>query len=168
LVAPSADKIEVVVHPQSVINFMVEYNDGSVLEQLCYPDMRTPIAHALAWPDRMTSGVSPLDLIKIAKLEFEQPEHDKFPSINLAYQAITTGGTAPAVLNAANEIAVEAFLGERLAFLDIAKVVEQTLENVSIKPVTDVEQLLSEDKLAREFASETVAGLNQANRVSRL
>ncbi|MFV2057039.1 MAG: 1-deoxy-D-xylulose-5-phosphate reductoisomerase [Thiohalomonadales bacterium] len=152
----SPEDIEVVVHPQSVIHSMVEYIDGSVLAQLGNPDMRTPIAHALAWPKRMESGVSHLDLIKVAKLEFEKPDLEKFSCIKLAYDAITVGGTAPAVLNAANEIAVASFLDQKLGFLDIAKVVEKTMENITIREISDVNELLAEDAKAREFALELV------------
>ena len=162
------DNIEVVVHPQSVIHSMVEYVDGSVLAQLGNPDMRTPIANALGWPNRIESGVKSLNLIEIAKLEFEQPDHKKFPCINLAYQAINIGGTAPAVLNAANEIAVDAFLTKKLAFLDIARVVENTLENVSVEQVENIEQLLLVDSQARQYAMESVAKLNQEFRASIL
>jgi len=160
------ENIDVVVHPQSVIHSMVEYVDGSVLAQLGNPDMRTPIANALGWPNRIESGVDSLNLLEIAKLEFEQPDHKKFPSINLAYQAINTGGTAPAILNAANEIAVDAFLNEKLAFLDIARVVEQTLENISVRNVKNIAQLLIEDNHAREYAINAVAKLSHTFRAA--
>ena len=160
------EDIEVVVHPQSVIHSMVEYVDGSVLAQLGNPDMRTPIAHALAWPNRMTSGVSSLDMIKTAKLEFEKPDFEKFPCLRLAYEAISAGGTAPAILNAANEIAVDNFLNGNLAYLDIAKVVEKTLEKTTIREFNDLPSLLEEDAKARLLAMESVNHFQATKRVS--
>ncbi|MGB0714003.1 MAG: 1-deoxy-D-xylulose-5-phosphate reductoisomerase, partial [Gammaproteobacteria bacterium] len=122
-----SDQIEVVIHPQSVIHSMVAYSDGSVLAQLGNPDMRTPIAHAMAWPERHDSGVEPLDLFSVARLDFEKPDPSRFPCLDLARQAMERGGTATAVLNAANEIAVEAFLDGRVGFLDIPRAIEHTL-----------------------------------------
>lgn len=150
------EKIEVVLHPQSVIHSMVEYIDGSVLAQLGQPDMRTPIAHALAWPERMESGVSSLDLFQIGRLDFERPDPVRFPCLRLAYEAIKSGGTASAVLNAANEVAVEAFLNERLRFTAIAEVVEETLQQQSIEQVDDLESLLEADRSARVVAEQAV------------
>jgi 1-deoxy-D-xylulose-5-phosphate reductoisomerase len=155
------DKIEVVLHPQSVIHSMVEYVDGSILAQLGQPDMRTPIAHALAWPDRIESGVSSLDLFHIGRLDFEPPDPHRFPCLGLAYQAIQSGGTACAVLNAANEVAVGAFLNERLDFTSIAAVVEETLQQQPIEQVKDLESLLQADHKARVVAEQVVQ-----NRVS--
>jgi 1-deoxy-D-xylulose-5-phosphate reductoisomerase len=126
----SEARIEVLVHPQSVIHSMVAYVDGSVLAQLGVPDMRTPIAYSLAWPKRMEAPSAKLDLAKIATLSFEEPDHERFPALSLAREALRMGRGAPTVLNAANEIAVAAFLGRRLAFLDIARVVEATLERI--------------------------------------
>ena len=155
------EKIEVVLHPQSVIHSMVEYVDGSVLAQLGQPDMRTPIAHALAWPERTESGVDRLDLFQIARLDFERPDPLRFPCLELAYQAIASGGTACAVLNAANEVAVEAFLNERLGFTAIAEVVEETLQRLPVEPVKDLESLLEVDRKARDVAEQALQ-----NRVS--
>ena len=126
-----ADKIQVVIHPQSVIHSMVEYVDGSVLAQLGNPDMRTPIAYALGFPERIDAGVSSLDLFKIAHLDFEAPDTVRFPCLGLAYQALRQGGTAPATLNAANEVAVDAFLDERIPFKLIPAMIESVLEKNS-------------------------------------
>ena len=134
LFAASAEQIQVVVHPQSVIHSMVEYADGSVLAQLGNPDMRTPIAYALGFPERIEAGVSPLDLFKIARLDFEEPDMQRFRCLDLAYQALRKGGTAPAILNAANEVAVAAFLDDKLAFLEIPALIEQTLEQLASVP----------------------------------
>ena len=152
----SADQIQVVVHPQSVIHSMVEYIDGSVLAQLGNPDMRTPIAYALGFPERIESGVATLDLFKIARLDFEAPDVQRFPCIALAYAALRAGGSAPAVLNAANEIAVAAFLERRLPFQAIAAVIEQTLADVSNTPVDTLEQVLAADAQARQVAQAQV------------
>jgi 1-deoxy-D-xylulose-5-phosphate reductoisomerase len=145
----SPDQIEVVVHPQSVIHSMVEYVDGSVLAQLGNPDMRTPIAYALGYPDRLESGVSSLDLFKIARLDFEVPETQKFPSLRLAFDALKAGGNAAAIMNAANEVAVDAFINEKISFTDIPVLIEYVLEKSQIKQVTDIEMLISSDIEAR-------------------
>lgn len=150
------EQIEVVVHPQSVIHSMVEYVDGSVLAQLGNPDMRTPIAYALGFPERMDSGVGALDLFKIARLDFEAPDFSRFPCLSLAYQVLEAGGTAPAVLNAANEIAVEAFLAERIPFLGIPRLIEKVLEQMSIGAADSLEQVLAADCEARLLAGEWV------------
>ncbi|MDZ7622363.1 MAG: 1-deoxy-D-xylulose-5-phosphate reductoisomerase [Candidatus Competibacteraceae bacterium] len=154
--APS-DRIEVVVHPQSVIHSMVEYQDGSVLAQLGHPDMRTPIAHALAWPGRMDSGVAFLDFARLTALEFQAPDFTRFPALRLARSALAAGGTAPAILNAANEVAVQAFLDRRIRFTDIAVVVEQTLEQVAGRAVETLTAVLDDDARARAVACEQVA-----------
>ena len=145
----SPDQIEVVVHPQSVIHSMVEYADGSVLAQLGNPDMRTPIAYALGYPDRLESGVSSLDLFKIARLDFEVPDTQKFPSLRLAFDALKAGGNAAAIMNAANEVAVDAFINEKISFTDIPVLIEYVLEKSQIKQVTDIEMLISSDIEAR-------------------
>ena len=150
----SADRIGVVLHPQSVIHSMVAYSDGSVLAQLGNPDMRTPIAHALAWPQRMASGVEPLDLFEVARLDFETPDLERFPCLRLAYQAIQTGGAAPAILNATNEVAVAAFLAGRIAFTDIPAVIGSVLEVQSTDPVNDLDALLAVDAEARVRAEQ--------------
>jgi 1-deoxy-D-xylulose-5-phosphate reductoisomerase len=154
-----ADAIEVVVHPQSVIHSLVQYVDGSVLAQLGNPDMRTPIAHALAYPDRIEAGVAPLDLVKVAALNFEAPDFARFPCLDLAYQALRAGGTAPAVLNAANEIAVAAFLDRKLPFLAIPRLVEHTLAALPVHPANTLEDVLEADAAARASAQESVRRL---------
>jgi len=145
--------IDVLIHPQSVVHSMVQYRDGSVLAQLGRPDMRTPIAHALAWPERIESGVSPLDFTQIAGLHFEAPDLKRFPCLRLAYEAMQTGGTAPTVLNAANEIAVEAFLAGSVSFLQLAELVEDTLSYAKISPAVDLTTIIEADKDARRLAS---------------
>ena len=147
-----ADVIDVVVHPQSLVHSMVEYVDGSVLAQLGNPDMRTAIAHALAWPERVESGVPSLDLAACAPLQFEQPDLVTFRCLALAFQALRAGGDAPAVLNAANEVAVEAFLAGALPFLSIADVVEAVLAELPTQAVVDVGMLCERDRMAREAA----------------
>jgi 1-deoxy-D-xylulose-5-phosphate reductoisomerase len=156
------DKIQVVIHPQSVIHSMVSYTDGSVLAQMGHPDMRTPIAHALAWPQRMSSGVEPLDLFAVARLDFEQPDLKRFPCLAMAYQALNTGGTATTVLNAANEMAVAAFLNRKLAFTDIAVVIEKTLEQIPVTAMSSLDIVMSKDTEARYVATEWVSKLGVA------
>ncbi|MGY1487814.1 1-deoxy-D-xylulose-5-phosphate reductoisomerase [Methylobacillus pratensis] len=149
-----AEKIEVVVHPQSVIHSMVEYVDGSVLAQLGNPDMRTPIAYGLAYPERLEAGVNALDLFKIGRLDFEAPDTARFPCLRLAFDALRHGGTAPAILNAANEVAVDAFLNGNIGFLDIPRLIEAVLTAMSIEAVTSISQLVEADALARSHALE--------------
>ncbi len=152
--------IDVVVHPQSVIHSMVTYSDGSVLAQLGNPDMRTPIAHALAWPERIVSGVEPLNIFDVAKLDFEQPDLERFPCLRLCYEAIKTGGSATTVLNAANEVAVEAFLDEKIKFNDIAVLIEQTLDKVNItESIGTLEEILDVDVTARAITNECIAAM---------
>lgn len=153
----SAEQIDVVIHPQSVIHSMVEYNDGSVLAQLGNPDMRTPIAYGLGYPDRLESGVGSLDLLKIGRLDFGAPDYARFPCLRLAYEALKAGGTAPAILNAANEIAVEAFLVDRIGFMDIASLIESVLSISNVEAVASIEQLVSVDLSARELARQWLA-----------
>jgi 1-deoxy-D-xylulose-5-phosphate reductoisomerase len=148
--APS--RVDVVVHPQSIVHSFVEYLDGSMLAQLGNPDMRTPIAHALGWPERVCSGVESLDLIRTARLDFEAPDLNRFPCLRLARSAAEAGGTVPAVLNAANEIAVEAFLDHRLGFLDIPAVIEGVLAKHRSAPVVSLEDVLAADEWARTQA----------------
>lgn len=150
------DQVEVVVHPQSVVHSMVEYIDGSVLAQLGNPDMRTPIAHALAWPHRIESGVASLDIFSIARLDFQQPDPQRFPCLRLAYEAVRTGGTAPAILNAANEVAVQAFLDGRLSFMQIPAVIDSTLEALRPREASSLEIILEDDRMARDFAARQV------------
>jgi 1-deoxy-D-xylulose-5-phosphate reductoisomerase len=144
-----ADAIEVLVHPQSLVHSMVDYLDGSVLAQLGNPDMRTAIGHALAWPERIDTGVAPLDLAALAPLQFEHPDTGTFRCLALAFQALRAGGDAPAILNAANEVAVEAFLAGALGFLDIANVVESVLAELPPEAVVDVQTLVGRDRQAR-------------------
>lgn len=148
------EQIEVVVHPQSVIHSMVEYVDGSVLAQLGNPDMRTPIAYALGYPDRLDSGVSALDLMKIARLDFEAPDMVRFPCLRLAYEALKRGDTAPAILNAANEVAVAAFLEQNISFMDIPRMIEAVLASADILPVSTLDSVIAADAAAREAAME--------------
>ncbi len=145
------------VHPQSVIHSMVEYHDGSVIAQLGAPDMRTPIACALAWPERIDSGVAPLDFTTLGRLDFERVDAARFPCVRLAVEAIRQGGTAPAALNAANEIAVEAFLEGRLGFTEIARVIEKVLDEVNAEPLVSLEQAYAADVEARALARRFVA-----------
>lgn len=149
----SPDAIDVVIHPQSIIHSMVEYVDGSVLAQLGNPDMRTPIAHALAWPERIESGVASLDIVATARLDFGAPDSKRFPCLGLAIQAAKEGGSAPAVLNAANEVAVEGFLKGQLSFIDIAGIVAGTLEAHEVAELESLEHVQQIDKKAREDAS---------------
>ena len=155
-----AEQIQVVQHPQSVIHSMVSYVDGSVLAQLGNPDMRTPIAHALAWPERIDSGVSELDLFAVARLDFEPPNEQTFPCLSLARQAVEQGGSAPAVLNAANEVAVEAFLGRRIRFVDIPVVIERTLAERAITEPLSISEVVALDQQSRDFASAVVSTLS--------
>ncbi|MEO1223230.1 MAG: 1-deoxy-D-xylulose-5-phosphate reductoisomerase [Pseudomonadota bacterium] len=154
----SEDAIDVLVHPQSVIHSMVEYADGSVLAQLGTPDMRIPIAYTLAWPKRMTTPAATLDLAAIASLTFEAPDTVRFPCLDLARSALRTGGTAPAILNAANEVAVEAFLLGRIGFLDIAAVNDNVHSALGAPSATDLAEILAIDAEARRHAEATIAG----------
>ncbi|MGG7055593.1 1-deoxy-D-xylulose-5-phosphate reductoisomerase [Nitrosomonas sp. ANs5] len=151
------EKIQVVVHPQSVIHSMVEYIDGSVLAQLGNPDMRTPIAHALSYPDRIESGVRSLDIFEIAQLDFEKPDFERFPCLGLAYKALSMGGNMPAVLNAANEVAVEVFLAGGMPFTAIPVMIEQVMQTINQQQVTSLDDVLAADSLARETAREWLA-----------
>ncbi|WP_200628960.1 1-deoxy-D-xylulose-5-phosphate reductoisomerase [Stutzerimonas balearica] len=147
-------QVEVVVHPQSVIHSMVDYVDGSVLAQLGNPDMRTPIAHALAWPERIDSGVSALDLLRIGQLEFQAPDDARFPCLRLAREAAEAGGTAPAMLNAANEVAVEAFLRRRIRFTEIASIIADVLEQEAVGAAGCLDDVLMADQQARRLAGD--------------
>lgn len=148
------DQIEVVIHPQSVIHSMVDYVDGSVLAQLGNPDMRTPIAHALAWPQRIDSGVAPLDLFSIARLDFHAPDEQRFPCLRLARQAAEAGDSAPAMLNAANEVAVAAFLDRRIRYPEIAGMIDDVLNLEPVVPLPDLEAVFSADSKARVLAEQ--------------
>jgi 1-deoxy-D-xylulose-5-phosphate reductoisomerase len=148
-----AERIQVVVHPQSVIHSLVEYVDGSVIAQLGNPDMRTPIAHALAYPERIDAGVTALDLVQVGTLSFEEPDLRRFPCLRLAYETLRAGGTAPAILNAANEVAVAGFLDNRLAFTEIFGVIESVLGRVPAGAAHSLDDVLEADKRARDAAS---------------
>jgi 1-deoxy-D-xylulose-5-phosphate reductoisomerase len=152
-----AAQVEVVVHPQSIVHSLVEYCDGSMLAQLGNPDMRTPIAHALGWPDRIASGVESLDIVKAGRLEFEPPDLERFPCLQLARNAAEAGGTAPTVLNAANEVAVEAFLARRLAFVEIPRIIGAVLAEHSVGSAESLEDVLAADEWARRRAEAQVA-----------
>ena len=154
----AADQIEILIHPQSVVHSLVGYVDGSVLAQLGAPDMRTPIAYSLAWPDRMATPSARLDLARIGNLTFEAPDPMRFPSLRLAREALEAGGTAPTVLNAANEIAVAAFLAGHLGFLEVARVVEETLSKIAVSSVSNLTDVAAADGEARATARK-VAGL---------
>jgi 1-deoxy-D-xylulose-5-phosphate reductoisomerase len=153
------DRIDILVHPQSVIHSLVEYIDGSVLAQLGAPDMRTPIAYALAWPERMEAPVQRLDLAQIAALTFEAPDEIRFPALRLARRSLQQGGAAPTILNAANEVAVAAFLSRRIGFLDIERVVEGTLGASPSVPLADIAAVIAVDGEARRRAEELISRL---------
>jgi 1-deoxy-D-xylulose-5-phosphate reductoisomerase len=146
------ERIDVVVHPQSIVHGLVVYADGSVLAQLGSPDMRTPIAYSLAWPERMAAPTPRLDLAAIAKLTFEAPDEERFPALRLAREALQQGGSAPTILNAANEVAVRAFLEREIGFLDIARLVERTLEALPHDEVASLEDVRRFDQEARAIA----------------
>ncbi|GAB4298876.1 MAG: 1-deoxy-D-xylulose-5-phosphate reductoisomerase [Thiohalomonadaceae bacterium] len=150
-------QVQVVLHPQSIIHSMVEYVDGSVLAQLGNPDMRTPIAHALAWPERMASGVGSLDIFSVARLDFSAPDPNRFPCLRLAVEAMESGGTSSAILNAANEIAVESFLQRRIAYPAIPQVIEAVLAEITAHAADSMEQILADDAAARMAAERQVA-----------
>ena len=152
----SSKSIEVVMHRQSIIHSMVDYVDGSVLAQMGNPDMRTPIANALAWPNRIDSGVLPLNLVDIGRLDFEKVEHNHFPCLALAYEALEAGGTTTAILNAANEVAVCAFLNKRIKFTKIPIIIEQVLSEQTSSSGDSLEQVLADDKEARSLANKYV------------
>ncbi len=158
LFATPAERIKVVVHPQSVIHSMVRYHDGSVIAQLGTPDMRTPIAYAMAWPQRIAAPVAPLDFTALSALTFEQPDLQRFPCLRLAFDCLRTGGDASAVLNAANEVAVAAFLAGRIAFLQIPQLIERALERGDLALSTDLDSLLEKDAMVRNTVQGWIAG----------
>ena len=164
----ASDMIDVVVHPQSIIHSMVQYRDGSVLAQMGNPDMRTPIAYGLGWPERLASGVAPLDLIATARLDFEAPDEGRFPCLRLAREAFNAGGTAMAVCNAANEVAVAAFLDGQIRFTAIPWVIEQTLAQMPVLEPISLAVVESADTDARRVATEQVATLLQGDRKTGL
>lgn len=157
LYAMAEDEVQVIIHPQSVVHSMVQYLDGSVLAQLGNPDMRTPIAHCLAWPQRIAAGVEPLDVCAVGRLEFEPPDLRRFPCLRLAQQAWRSGGTSATILNAANEVAVQAFLDRQLAFTGIPGIIEATLERLAAGDADSIERILEDDGRARDCAMQLVA-----------
>ena len=155
---PSA-QVEIVVHPESIIHSLVQYRDGSVLAQLGNPDMRTPIAYGLSWPERVEAGVAPLDLVAVSRLHFEAPDEGRFPCLRLAREALAVGGTAMAICNAANEVAVEAFLEGRIGFMDIPRIIESSLEGVPAEEPLSLAVVEAADRRARDTAALAVAQL---------
>lgn len=153
------EQVQVVIHPQSVIHSMVEYVDGSVLAQLGNPDMRTPIAHALAWPERIQSGVSSLDIIATARLDFSAPDYDRFPCLHLAQQAAQRSATAPAILNAANEVAVAAFLQRRIRFDQIPEIIAEVLHRQPVIEPDSLDLVIACDQTARQLAQSIIAAI---------
>ena len=153
----SNQQIDVVLHRQSIIHSMVDYVDGSVIAQMGNPDMRTPIANALAWPNRIDSGVAPLDLVTVGRLDFSEADHQHFPCLALAYQALEAGGTSTAILNAANEVAVEAFLNRQIKFTEIAKTIEHVLSQQVATSGETLEQVLADDQHARRLALDYIS-----------
>lgn len=151
-----SSQIDVVLHRQSIIHSMVDYDDGSVLAQMGNPDMRTPIANTLAWPERIDSGVEPLDLVKAGRLDFASADFERFPCLRLAYQALDAGGTSTAILNAANEVAVDAFLKSQIKFTDIGRIIEQVLTELPAHQADSLQQVLTDDADARTLAQEMV------------
>jgi 1-deoxy-D-xylulose-5-phosphate reductoisomerase len=156
-----AEAIEVLIHPQSVVHSMVSYSDGSVLAQMGNPDMRTPIAYGLAYPDRIDSGVAPLDLTSFAQLSFQKPDFDRFPCLRLAYEAMKSGKSAATILNASNEIAVEAFLNHQLSFRQIDQVIATVLDAVTLKEAKELDAIMECDQEARSKAREVIQKLTQ-------
>jgi len=150
------DRIGVLIHPQSIVHSMVEYRDGSTVAQLGQPDMRTPIAYALSHPERMESGVEPLDLARVGRLDFHAPDLDRFPCLGLAYAALRQGGTMPALLNATNEVAVAAFLAGEIAFPRIAEMIEDVLSRAPVRDARSLDDVMDADRLARELAREWI------------
>jgi 1-deoxy-D-xylulose-5-phosphate reductoisomerase len=160
LFAMTPDQIQVVIHPQSVIHSMVDYVDGTVLAQMGNPDMRVPIAYSMAWPERFDSGVEPLNIFDVRRMDFEEPDLERFPCLRLAYEAINKGGTLPTVLNAANEIAVDAFLNEEVRFTDIPVIIERCMERFEVKPAKSLDIILEADQQARRVSKQIITGLN--------
>jgi 1-deoxy-D-xylulose-5-phosphate reductoisomerase len=160
LFAMTPDQIQVVIHPQSVIHSMVDYVDGTVLAQMGNPDMRIPIAYSMAWPERFDSGVEPLNIFDVRRMDFQEADLKRFPCLRLAYQAINSGGIMPTVLNAANEIAVEAFLNEEIRFTDIPVIIERSMEQFVVKPASTLEIILETDQQARVVAQKVIVELS--------
>jgi len=154
-----AEQIEIVIHPQSVVHSLVRYVDGSVLAELGNPDMRTPIAHALAYPERIAAGVEPLDLFKVAALHFERPDFERFPCLGLAYRALREGGSSPATLNAGNELAVEAFLDGRIGFTAIPEVIAAVMDRSPVRALITLADVLAADQAARRIGEQVIGEL---------
>jgi 1-deoxy-D-xylulose-5-phosphate reductoisomerase len=152
------EQIAVHIHPESIIHSMVEYRDGAVMAQLGIPDMKTPIAYALSWPERLPLDIEPLDLCRAGRLTFAEPDLDRFPCLRLAYDALRSGGTVPAVMNAANEVAVEAFLHNNLSFLGIPQVIEQVMEQHRREELSSIDRVLQADLWGRQAARELIRG----------
>jgi len=161
LFAMTPDQIQVVIHPQSVIHSMVDYVDGTVLAQMGNPDMRIPIAYSMAWPERFDSGVEPLNIFDVRRMDFQEADLERFPCLRLAYQAINSGGIMPTVLHADNEIAVEAFLNEEIRFTDIPVIIERSMEKFVVKPASTLEIILDTDQQARVVAQTIIVELSQ-------
>ncbi len=161
LFAMKPDQIQVVIHPQSIIHSMVDYIDGTVLAQMGNPDMRVPIAYSMAWPERFESGVEPLNIFDVRRMDFEEPNLERFPCLRLAYKAINLGGIIPTVLNAANEIAVEAFLNELVRFTDIPLIIERCMNQFEVKPADTLAIILEADHQARLVSKQVIAELTQ-------
>ncbi len=157
----SPDQVDVLIHPQSIVHSMVEFRDRTFLAQMSMPDMRAPIAYALSWPERLDASIQGLELDRIGTLTFKKPDHDSFPCLSFAYDAIRTGGTAPAALNAANEIAVHAFLYKRIGFNDIPEIINKTIRDYTAKSHPSLEDLLAADRLARETAESYIKEISQ-------
>lgn len=150
------EKVQIVLHPQSIIHSMVAYNDGSVIAQMGQPDMRTPIANALGWPHRIESGVEPLDLIQVSELSFEKADEQRFPCLRLARQSIQHGGTSMAILNAANEVAVDAFLQQKISFSQIAQLIERSMNHVQSHEANSLDEILEDDRMARHYVNQCI------------
>ena len=155
-----SDLVDIVIHPQSIIHSLVEYKDGSVLAQLGNPDMRVPISFGLAWPERIETDVERLNLFDIAQFDFKKPENDRFPCLKLAREAIKQGGTSSAILNAANEVAVNEFLNKKIMFTDIARIIESVMSDVTQNDADSIEKILKDDELARKRAIEIIRDMN--------
>jgi len=155
------DQIQVVIHPQSVIHSMVDYVDGTVLAQMGNPDMRIPIAYSMAWPERFDSGVEPLNIFEVGRMDFYEPNLERFPCLRLAYEAIATGGTMPTILNAANEIAVEAFLNEQVKFTDIPLIIERCMKQIEARAADTLDIILDTDRQARIVSTQIIEELNR-------
>jgi 1-deoxy-D-xylulose-5-phosphate reductoisomerase len=155
----AVEHINVVIHPESIIHSMVRYDDGSVLAQMGNPDMRTPITYSMAWPERIDSGVEPLDLFQVGQLNFKEPDLQKFPCLRIAQEVATQGGTSSAIMNAANEIAVDSFLNKQIHYTDIAKLIEKTLEKTPSLSASSIENILKSDEHARHITKELITCL---------